>query len=398
MIITIFYLILCISGLALISSMYLISYIKNKNFHLNKFNENYAPKCAVFVPCKHFFYDLKKNLESVLNQNYKGEYRTIFIIESENDESFTVVRDIVSNNKNAEYIIVGTAKRNGQKNHGILKAIEKIENENIGIEAYVFFDSDHFIPEESLTTLIQTLTINDTEISTLHSHKKPRSIIPLGNTLYAMLNNYIYGFNTVSNQAWGGSLAMRKETYKKYKIDEIWPEALSHDCPINGLGAKILFNPNCTPEEERFFYTTASFIKWTKRQFTNWRLFSPKFWCLSFFSILANLFVIYSFLFVLIENIIRKNFGLLLVVLSSYIVLSHIVLSLFLSFKMKNKVFWIIMHIFLIPVFLNALFISFSMSIFNNKIVWAGKKYIIGKNGKVLEIINLETNEILLKN
>ena len=133
------------------------------------------------------------------------------------------IRELIKNNKNTELIIAGTAVNSSQKNHNILKAIEKLNNEKRNdFEVYTFFDSDHQAPKDWLTKLILTLTINNCEISTFHSLKEPVKLFPLGTIIYSMLNNYIYSVNTFSNQAWGVSLAMRKETYLKYNIENLF--------------------------------------------------------------------------------------------------------------------------------------------------------------------------------
>ncbi len=381
--------IICICGLLLLITVYSISYYKNVSFNLKGADYNYKPKTAVFVPCKNDFKTLKDNLKSLLKQNYTGEYKVIFIIEDKNDPAYKTVNDIANNNPKTEIIIAGTALKTGQKNYNILKAIEKLDNEKRNdYEVYAFFDADHEAPINWLEELIITLTFDDTKISTFHSVKEPKGLFPLGNILYSMLHNYIYGVNTFSNQAWGGSLAMKKETYEKYKIEDIWKSSISHDCPINGAGAKVLFNPRCTPNETHYSYSLKSFLKWATRQFTNWKYYSLNFWCLSFFSILGNLLIIVGFVFLLLLSLFLNISNDVFKVLGIYIISSYFVLSLFISFKMKNFLLWTLFHMTMIPLFLAVLCLGFLLSINKKNIHWAGKKYSIGEKGVVLDIQN----------
>ncbi|MBN2545552.1 MAG: glycosyltransferase family 2 protein [Spirochaetes bacterium] len=389
----IFVVIICISGLLLLLTVYSISFIKNVKFSLKDADKEYKPKAVIFIPCKHNFKTLKQNLESIQHQDYKGEFHIIYIVESEKDGAYPVIRQIIENNKNTELIIAGTAINSSQKNHNILKAIEKLENEKRNdFEVYAFFDSDHQAPTDWLEKLILTLSIKNCEISTFHSLKQPAKLFPTGNIIYSMLNNYIYSVNTFSNQAWGGSLAMRKKTYLKYDIEKIWSTSVSHDCPINGIRAKIIFNPQCSPNETHYSYKMQEFIKWSTRQFTNWKHYSLNFWCLSFFSILANLIILYIFITLAIIKIIFSTDPVYLLIIGTYIILSYLILSVFISFKMKKKLLWTIIHFFMIPVFLNVLIISFIKSIFNKNINWAGKNYSIGKKGDVLDIKSMLNN------
>jgi len=389
----IFVVTICISGLMMLVIIYTISIIKSIRFSLENADMAYKPKALIFVPCKHNFKTLKQNLESITDQDYNGQYHIIFIVESEQDAAYPVIRELVKNNKKGELIIAGTAMNSSQKNHNILMALEKLNNEKRNdFEVYAFFDSDHHAPKEWLTKLLLTLTINNCEISTFSSFKQPAKLLPLGNIIYSMLNNYTHNINPFSNQAWGGSLAMSKETYLKYNIEKIWATCVSHDCPINGIKAKIVFNPQCSPIETHYSYNIFQFIKWSTRQFTNWKHYSLNFWCLSFFSILGNILMLLGFIAAAAVKIIYNTSPVYILIIGIYIILSYLVLSAFISFKMKNYIFWAIVHFFMIPVFLTVLFISFVKSIFNKNIHWAGKKYIIGKKGNVLDIKSMYNN------
>lgn len=352
-----------------------------------KRDTNYFPKVAVFLPCKDNYKSLRQNLESVLNQDYKGEYKVFYIVESEADPAFTVIKDIIKNSKKSELIIAGKAGLNSQKNHNILYTINRLDNENRNdFEVYAFFDSDHYAPEHWLRTLVQTLTMKDVEIATLHSIKQPDKILPLGTIVYSMLINYICNFNTLSNQAWGGSLAMKKETYLKHNIRNIWQVSVSHDCPLNGVKAKLFFNPECSPVETDFSYTLSGFIKWSTRQFTNWKHFSIGLWCLSFFNMLFNLAILYSFVVLAIMKIFFKTEDPLFSIFGWYLLLSYITVSFFVSYRTEKKIYWFLVDFLSMPLFLTTTFISFVKSIFNNKIKWGNKSYIIVGKGKVSDI------------
>lgn len=386
-----FIILLCIAGLLLLIVLYSRCFILIKKFpSINQCN--YFPKVAVFLPCKNNFKTLKSNLYSVLNQDYKGDFKVFFIVEEENDPACTVIKEILTKNKRGELIIAGKAEKCSQKNHNIVYTIRLLKERNEDdYEVYAFFDSDHYAPINWLKTLVQTLTIENVEIATLHSLKEPEKIYPFGTMCYAMLLNYICNFNVISNQAWGGSLAMKKETYIKYNIEEIWANSVSHDCPLNGIKAKILFNPTCSPVETEYSYTLKNFIKWTTRQFTNWKYFSLGFWCLSFFSILFNLIIFYSFIATFLLAFLYKFNALIPVILSVYILLSYVIVSLFISFRAKRKIYWFFLNLIFMPLFLNITFISFVRSIFNKKIKWANKSYIIigkGRVSSITEIVN----------
>ncbi len=381
------FIIACVFSFLLISTIYLYSFIKNITFNLEKADEYDTPKTLVFAPCKDNFPELKKNLISILEQDYKGEYMVVFIVENEKSGAFKLIEKLCEEYRNAMYVISGKATSNGQKNHNILKAIEAVNKEGNDYDIYAFFDNDHKAPANWLTQLVLPLTLDKVEISTFRAFVEPKSIKPYGNILYAMLSNYMYSVNTFSQQAWGGAFAISKENLKKYKLEEIWSKALSHDCPVNGLKAKILFNPLCIPEDTSYNYTVAGFSNWIKRQFTNWRLFSPKLWNLSFFGITSNLSLIWAFVITFILSFFIPQCSIYANILGIYILSSFLIFSLFLTFKMKKILLWTPVFYVSIPIFLTVMFDGFVHSLFKKRIHWSNKEYVIGKDGSVVEII-----------
>lgn len=376
----------CVFSLLLLVIIYSYGYIKHLTFTFYKIDNNYLPDSIIIAPCKSDFSLLENNLMSLTKQNYKGKYKIVFVIEDINDSSYPVISKIMKTTDKAILVVAGKAVTNGQKNHNILAALKEVEEKGIIYEAVAFFDGDHYAPVHWLTTLIQTLSIKNVEISTLRSIAEPQSVTPLGNIIYSMLNNYMYSVNTFSNQAWGGSFAISTKTMKDYQLEKIWSTSLSHDCPVNGLKAKILFNPTCIPVDKSYDFTIRSYLKWIIRQFTNWRLFSRNLWRLSFFGIASNLFLFISFLIFLVLPFYLPETEIYRSIITIYLISSNLIFSLFISFKMRHFYFWTFIYFFMLPIFLIVLFIGFISSMFNSKICWADKKYIIGKNGSVLKI------------
>jgi len=55
--------------------------------------------------------------------------------------------------------------------------------------------------------------------------------------------------NTRFNQAWGGSMAIRVDVFRKVGLDKIWPKVLSDDLSltyaVKKAGMKLAFVPTC---------------------------------------------------------------------------------------------------------------------------------------------------------
>ncbi|MCG8571461.1 MAG: glycosyltransferase family 2 protein [Spirochaetes bacterium] len=383
---TIFFIILSVGGIILLLSIYSVSMYRNLTFHKFKVDKNYHPKAVIFAPCKGNSSFLKQNLESIVHQKYAGTYHVHFILDFQEDSAYPVIKEILDSYPYTSLTIAGQAKNNGQKNHNILQALKDIEKKGNDYEVYTFYDSDHSASPEWLAMLVQTLTIKDTEISTFRALIEKDDEITAGNILYSMLTNYMYSVNTFTNQVWGGSMGIRKTTFEKYDIKKIWEESISHDCPINGLKAKRIFNPDGLPEENTYHYDFPGFMTWIIRNITNWRFFSKEFWNLSFYSISANLLMFIFFVISLIFIPFFPESQTYAMILGSYVVVSYFIVAVFLTFRMKKKIKWFFIYYFFLPIFLFSTEIGFVASIFNKTIHWAGKKYTINNKGAVLKI------------
>jgi cellulose synthase/poly-beta-1,6-N-acetylglucosamine synthase-like glycosyltransferase len=91
--------------------------------------------------------------------------------------------------------------------------------------------------------------------------------------------------NHERNFAWGGSMAMRKETFDQIGVLEAWKGAVSDDYAVTKsaerAGAKIVFVPECLAMS----YGTCSFaelLEFTTRQIIITRVYHPRLWRLAF--------------------------------------------------------------------------------------------------------------------
>ena len=110
------------------------------------------------------------------------------------------------------------------------------------------------------------------------------------------------GENTRSNFCWGGSMAIRRDTFERLDIREKWPGTVSDDFTVtramNAARMPIYFVPraltasieNCTFHE---------LLEFTTRQMKISRVYASKLWLLSFFgSGLFNIVMILSLLII----------------------------------------------------------------------------------------------------
>ncbi|MBI4472176.1 MAG: glycosyltransferase family 2 protein [Acidobacteria bacterium] len=83
------------------------------------------------------------------------------------------------------------------------------------------------------------------------------------------------------NFAWGGSMAMRRETFEDLKILEAWEGSVSDDyavtCAAEKAGAKIVFVPECLVPSYGVC-TWRELAEFTTRQIIITRVYHPRLW------------------------------------------------------------------------------------------------------------------------
>jgi ceramide glucosyltransferase len=98
--------------------------------------------------------------------------------------------------------------------------------------------------------------------------------------------------NTPFNHAWGGSMAIKVETFRRLGIDKIWQKAVSDDFSLSAAvkkgHKKIEFVPDCiVPTYEST--TWSKLFEFTRRQLIITKVAAPGTWLLGLFSNLCSI-------------------------------------------------------------------------------------------------------------
>jgi ceramide glucosyltransferase len=210
------------------------------------------------------------------------------------------------------------------------------------------------------------------------------------------------GANLKSNFCWGGSLAMRRETFEKLGIREKWRGALSDDFAVTRTmkeeGLAIYFVPQCLTASVEDC-TFRELLEFTTRQMKITRVYAPHLWKASFIgSFLFNLVWIWGILILVFSSINDFSFWFALVSLflvsafslgKSWLRLNAVKLVLKDYEKELNRQFWTQNTLW---IFTPALFFyNCFCALLSRKIIWRGIVYelksatetvIINRSGK----------------
>lgn len=272
------YLLYTLSVLAIIQGIVsLIEGLRN----LRYYKKNRRPvtpspghRVIVFCPCKDDDGELEANVHSLLDQDYP-DYRVVFIVESEDDRACKVLARIGV----SDILFAGQAQNSGQKVHNLIRGVDRHGHE---ADILVFCDSDARFPRSWLSDILLHLSDTNVGVSTGY-----RWYIPLDSRLPTLLrsawNAPIVGMLGPHhrNFAWGGSMAIRRETFDRARVRDAWTGAVSDDYAVTRAvrraGMTVVYVPTClVPTYDRCSWS--ELFEFTNRQVTITRVYSPRLW------------------------------------------------------------------------------------------------------------------------
>jgi cellulose synthase/poly-beta-1,6-N-acetylglucosamine synthase-like glycosyltransferase len=233
---------------------------------------------TVFCPCKGIDQGFTENIRSILDQDHPN-FHVQFIVDSPGDPAYPELRNIGVSN----ILIAGKAIDCGQKVHNLLKAVSHPDN---AAEVYAFCDSDARYPRHWLRSLTTPLSNREVAVTTGYRWYMAEDG-RLSTLLRSAWNASIVGMlgDHRRNFAWGGSMALRRETFDRLRIRESWQGALSDDYAVTRAvqraGAAIVFVPVClVPSLDACSWS--ELFEFTTRQITITRIYHPGLWRLGF--------------------------------------------------------------------------------------------------------------------
>ena len=259
-----------------------IDYLRYFKDQLSDPKQDLQPFTTVIAPCKGIDPDLEDNLRALFNQDY-DEYEVIFVTDREDDDCAPIVRRLAAEQPNATWVIAGVAASSGQKTHNLRKATAASGERS---EIFVFVDSDARPSRNWLRSLVSPLSEKSVGCATGYRwfiQKRGGFFTHLRSVWNASIASAL-GPNTSSNFCWGGSMAIRRETFEELGLSDVWKDVLSDDFAvtkaIKEAGLSIRFVPQCltaTVEDTSF----RGFMEFTNRQMKITRVYAPNLWLAS---------------------------------------------------------------------------------------------------------------------
>ncbi len=265
-----------------------INYLNFFRRELARPKSDYTPFCSVIAPCRGLDADLRENLSALFNQDFP-RYEIVFAVDDEQDESVSIIKNLIESlsgvekNVSAKFFIAGKAIDESQKVHNLRQAVLEVSGES---EIFVFVDSDARPGEDWLRNLIAPLRDEKIGCATGYRwfvQRRGGFSTHLRSVWNASIASHL-GANRAGNFCWGGSLAIRRETFERLNIGEKWRGTLSDDFAVTRqmkeANLPVYFVPQCltaTVGDCRF----RELLEFSTRQMKITRVYAAPFWTAS---------------------------------------------------------------------------------------------------------------------
>jgi ceramide glucosyltransferase len=246
---------------------------------------NYAPsgRALVVSPCKGDEPDLEANLRAVLAQDY-ADYEVAFVVEDAADPACAAIRRAMAAcpHTPARLVVAGRAEACGQKVHNLRAATAELADD---IRHLAFFDSDGRPKPFWLRTAIYKHYLPRIGATTGYRWLVPRKST-VANHLAAAINCNVMAMLARDSRhlVWGGSWAIRRETFERLGIREAWQNTLSDDLVASRVlgraGLEVRFDPACVLVSPVDF-TWRQMHEFVRRQYCITRHYAFRWWLLA---------------------------------------------------------------------------------------------------------------------
>jgi ceramide glucosyltransferase len=254
-------------------------------------------KVMVYAPCKGVDVELEETLARLLDQDYP-DYEVTFIVDSASDPAYWPIRRTMRDHPRVmtHMVIAGLAEECGQKVHNLRVATAAIPAD---VRYLAFIDSDAKPRRQWLRALVANL-----HLPTVGAASGYRWFVPVEPTLASCL---IYSINCNAatlmrsrggNLIWGGSWAVRRETFEALQLREAWTGVLTEDLvvaeQIHRHQLRVRFEPACMVASA-LEGSGRGLFSFLRRQYLLGRYYAPRWWRLGCATtLLSNLALVSS--------------------------------------------------------------------------------------------------------
>lgn len=347
--------------------------------------ENRWPSVGMIVPMAGADRRMSAAVRSLLIQNYP-RYIPVLVTAENEDPAANLVRRIQKDYPHVRHVVAGPAHNCGQKNHNSLRGIAAVKNE---VEVFVFCDSTHMAKPDFLRHLVGPIAARQAEFSTGYHVVVPNDHHPV-TLAYAMCVLLMRLLQAVSSftQLWGGAMAMTREAFGRYAVEELWASNVVDDCSLSArlqnLRVPVRLCPGALLHTEATNHERHVWRAWMDRQVLFLKFCMPLQWGLLGFMAIAMAVPPLMAIVILLGGLFNVSSALAVLLVVLWVVLLAKVLHLWRGLLRHSISFsrWFLSFLDAVIMFV----LVYVHSLTAKSIVWHGQRYVVGRCGKVIRI------------
>ena len=248
------------------------------------------PRVQVVVCLKGRLPRIAETVEALESQDYPGPFSVTFVTEAGAERGDPAAIDLgraLAGARRCDHVVAGrvldTGDRRAQKNHNLLAGIASAESEPGSFDAYAFHDGDLVARPEWLREMIRPIALGVGEATTsFHDVCAPAGRITEALHVLAEASQSFAAL--VCRDTWGGSMAIRVDTFRRCGLSELWGRTVVDDMAMSRALRKCRVRVATVP---RFLVSSETaiprydhFVRWLGRQFFFVKVYLPSRWFL----------------------------------------------------------------------------------------------------------------------
>lgn len=347
--------------------------------------ENCWPTVGMVVPMAGSDKRMPAAVRSLLIQNYP-HYIPVLVTAGNEEPAADLVRHIQKDYPHVRHVVAGPAHNCGQKNHNSLRGVAAVKDE---AEVFVFCDSTHMAKPDFLRHLVGPIAAGEAEFSTGYHVVVPGDHRPV-TLAYAMCVLLMRLLQAISSftQLWGGAMAMTREAFGRYAVEELWACNVVDDCSLSArlqkLRVPVRLCPGALLHTEATSHERHVWRAWMDRQVLFLKFCMPLQWGLLGFMCIAMAVPPLMGMLFLLGGLFNVTSALTASLVVLWVILLAIVLYMWRGLLRHSISFgrWFLSFMDAVAMFV----LVYVRSLTAKSIVWHGKRYVVGRCGKVIRI------------
>lgn len=347
--------------------------------------ENRWPSVGMIVPMAGTDRRMSAAVRSLLIQNYP-KYIPVLVTAENEEPAADLVRRIQKDYPHVRHVVAGPAHNCGQKNHNSLRGVAAVKNET---DVFVFCDSTHMAKPDFLRHLVGPLAAGAAEFSTGYHVVIPNDHRPV-TLAYAMCVLLMRLLQAVSSftQLWGGAMAMTREAFGRYAVEELWACNVVDDCSLSArlqnLRVPVRLCPGALLHTEASKHERHVWRAWMDRQVLFLKFCMPLQWGLLGFMCIAMAVPPLMGILILLGGLFNVSSALAVLLVVLWVILLAKVLHLWRGLLRHSISFsrWFLSFLDAVVMFV----LVYAHSLTAKSIVWHGQRYVVGRCGRVIRV------------